>query len=121
MSRKINANISYLKKPYDMRVHFKTNLVEIKPPTKTYYDDETQEAWNIEEAHIRACTTLDEIDEQSDFLLEQLRALKVKKIQLGYDVSGEMDNLKRKLELVKYMKEKILKKIKNAPVAPRHG
>ena len=70
---------------------------------------ETNEPDTLEndEARIRACTTLEEINEQSDLLLEQLQKLKHNKTKLGYDVSYEYDQLKRKLKLVGETKEKI--------------
>ena len=65
-----------------------------------------------DEALIRKCTTEAEINFQSDLLLEEHNKLKEKKEQ-GYDVSEKYDDFKRKLLLVKEMREKILSKAIN--------
>ena len=102
----------YFKKNENNRVGFDKNLEKIKPGTIIKYSSEPDTLEN-DQAKIRRCTTLAEINEQSDLLLQELRELKRDKLEKGRDISGEYDELKMKLGLVKETKEKILAKIKS--------
>ena len=90
-----------------MRVKFKSELVECKPGTILTSEMFVPDTLENDAAIIRRFTKIEEINQQSDILLEHLKELKQKKLN-GYDVSHEFENLKLKLELVKERREKIL-------------
>jgi hypothetical protein len=83
-----------------------SELVKVKQLETEILQTETIEK---EEAIIHRCKTLEEINNHADLLLEKLKELKRQKLEYGYDVSYEYDNLKIKFELVQKMKEKIIK------------
>jgi len=87
-------------------VQFKKNIAEIKPGTITKYRQ--PDTLENDQALIRRCKTIEEIDYQSDLLLQRLKELKSDKLEKGRDISGDYEDLKIKLALVKETKEKIL-------------
>ena len=76
-------------------------------------DSEKCDALETDLAKIRRCTTIKEINEHSDLLIEKLRELKKDKIENKRDISGEYEDLKMKFALVKEMKEKIMLKLRS--------
>ena len=80
--------------------------IETKPGT-VLINNESDTLEN-DYAKIRRCTTMTEIDEQSAILLQKLRELKSDKFDKKRDISGDYEDLKIKLAIVKETKEKIL-------------
>lgn len=76
-------------------------------------DSEKFDTLETDLAKIRRCTTIKEINDQSDLLIEKLRELKKDKIENKQDISGEYEELKMKFALVKEMKEKIMLKLRS--------
>jgi hypothetical protein len=93
----------------NFRVEFKEKI-DFKPGTVLRYTPEPSTLEN-DQAKIRRCTTIDEINHQSDLLLQKLNELKKDKLVNKRDISGEYDELKIKFALVKEMKEKIMLKL----------
>ena len=90
---------------------FKTELEKIKPGTviKELMPDTLEN----DKAKIRRCTTTEEIDEQMDLLLLELKNLKKDKLENGRDISGDIEDLKIKLEVAKETKLKIMASLEN--------
>ena len=90
---------------------FKTELEKIKPGTviKELMPDNLEN----DKAKIRRCTTTEEIDEQMDLLLLELKNLKKDKLENGRDISGDIEDLKIKLEVAKETKLKIMASLEN--------
>jgi len=95
----------------NFRVGFKEEI-QFKPGTILKYTPEPNTLEN-DQAEIRRCTTIEEINLQSDLLLQRLNELKNDKLVNKRDISGEYDELKIKFALVKEMKEKIMQKLKS--------
>lgn len=135
MAERITGNKSILKKEHEKIIenvvensqYFSKHYIEPKKETNGVKFKEISELVKVkqleteiiqtetiqkEEAIIHRCKTLEEINNHADLLLEKLKELKRQKLENGYDVSYEYDNLKIKFELVQKMKEKIIKQQK---------
>ena len=90
---------------------FKTEIKQIKPGTviKELMPDNLEN----DKAKIKRCTTTEEIDEQMDLLLLELKNLKKDKLENGRDISGDIEDLKIKLEVAKETKLKIMASLEN--------
>ena len=61
-----------------------------------------------EEAVIRKCKELEEIDNQTNLLQKELDELKFLKLEKGIDVWQSLEHLEYKIELVRVVKARIL-------------
>ena len=87
---------------------FDQDIKKVKPRTVLKSELYTPDTLEREQEVIRQCTTVKEINQHSDMLMQELKDLKKKKSG-GFDVSEKYDNLKLKLALVKQMREDILR------------
>ncbi len=84
--------------------------IKINQETVSRYTNEPDTLEN-DQAIIRRCTTIEEINHQTELLHKKLKELKKDKLEKKRDISGEYDELKIKFALVKEVKEKIMLKL----------